>query len=290
MQKQQDKQDVEQGIQTLTSDKGLNTLINDAKPDKKNIYSEKKLLIELLGKVRDVRLKELQTLNESSTVGSLSDSIDFTNAQKLALRLKQHLNDLDSDLDEIEELDGDGKMWAKKTKESTETLSAVLVTVGAFGAGITYTTIFSAMRGSIALMSWSFTLFCTTFLTSAFVQGFLAWVLNTPRDAKIPSPKLSQFIVGTLLQLSTLLATIGFILLLLTIHLLAASPDPTGNSTDLGHTNAPRWASLTAITVIGIGALLSFVPDAMLIHRNGIGIWWSTYFSVPKERTTYVWF
>ena len=69
--------------------------------------------------------------------------------------------------------------------ESTATNVAGLI--GTFGAGITYTTIFTATRGRLDLIAWAFTCFLIIVINSTALQGF------SPRHIQLARLRRSQY-------------------------------------------------------------------------------------------------
>ncbi|KIJ68136.1 hypothetical protein HYDPIDRAFT_107793 [Hydnomerulius pinastri MD-312] len=70
--------------------------------------------------------------------------------------------------------------WAKKAFDQYAPMCDSISAASVFGAGITYTTVFSASRGNVGLMCWAFALFDVGFIISLFVRSSLLWCSRLP--------------------------------------------------------------------------------------------------------------
>ncbi|KDQ12179.1 hypothetical protein BOTBODRAFT_189444 [Botryobasidium botryosum FD-172 SS1] len=82
--------------------------------------------------------------------------------------------------------------WAEKSSAKYADLCDSIGTASVFGAGITYTTIFSAPRGNLSLMCWSFALFDVGFIITILARMILKWAsrLPLPRSNLPPHVKI----------------------------------------------------------------------------------------------------
>ena len=114
----------------------------------------------------------------------------------------------------------------------------------------------SAMRGSLGIMSWSFSLFCIAFTVPAAIQFFIGVASAMPMETKFPKLKMLDVIISMVLSLSYIFSVIATYLLVVSVYYINSSPDATGSSGNIFFTNAPRIASLSAIAFM---AFMSFL-------------------------------
>ncbi|KAF9236808.1 hypothetical protein BU15DRAFT_63737 [Melanogaster broomeanus] len=143
----------------------------------------------------------LRQLNEEWMITATSDSEEqddiYDGWRKYSKWIKQHdalkmrLEEVNSLLQDVEELFETSEYhhctgyrgfsgWAKSAFDQYSPTCDSITTASAFGAGITYTTVFSASRGNIGLMCWAFALFDVGFIISLFVRSSLAWCSRVP--------------------------------------------------------------------------------------------------------------
>ncbi|KAF8840920.1 hypothetical protein BDN67DRAFT_1011053 [Paxillus ammoniavirescens] len=118
----------------------------------------------------------------------------------LKTRLEQ-INVLLQEVDELFETSGYYKStgyrgfsgWAKKAFDQYAPTCDSISVASVFGAGITYTTVFSASRGNISLMCWAFALFDVGFIISLFVRSSLLWCSRLPAVGGLHERNSSKF-------------------------------------------------------------------------------------------------
>lgn len=145
------------------------------------------------------------------------------------------------------------------------TATNVAGVVGAFGAGITYTTLFSASRGRLDLISWAFTCFLIVVIDSSALQMFalprhgqLARIFRSDYHGSVGG----RMVVFTLLVGAPLVA--GFILLGVSVATLDRHSPVTGSRTAIKASGYLPVAILGYFALIIVGALgsivISFLP------------------------------
>ncbi|KAF9230995.1 hypothetical protein BU15DRAFT_82938 [Melanogaster broomeanus] len=70
--------------------------------------------------------------------------------------------------------------WAKKSFDLYAPMCDSILAASAFGAGITYTAVFSAIWGNLSLICWAFNLFGASCIISLFVRSSLLWCSRDP--------------------------------------------------------------------------------------------------------------
>ncbi|KAF9236809.1 hypothetical protein BU15DRAFT_76646 [Melanogaster broomeanus] len=134
-----------------------------------------------------------------------------------------------------------------------------------FGAGITYTTIFSAPRGSIGLMCWSFSLFNVGFVVATLVQSLLRTTpgLPPPTKSKVVKfcwiPSFYEFLLQSVLLLA--FGCVAVAVMLLSVTLLDLSPSGIIPSDVV-------WLAVVVSIVTTAGGLIvtSFVTTLYVCH------------------------
>ncbi|KDQ09675.1 hypothetical protein BOTBODRAFT_178890 [Botryobasidium botryosum FD-172 SS1] len=153
--------------------------------------------------------------------------------------------------------------WAEKSLAKYADLCDSIGTASVFGAGITYTTIFSAPRGNLSLMCWSFALFDVGFIIAMLVQTILKWASRLPLPEKqFATTRYWDLVIDTALIIAFGSASVAIFLLNLTIFQLVF-PEPAQDTVQLNTPPAP-----SAIFSISILAGSIFTVVVILILSN----------------------
>ncbi|KAF8579660.1 hypothetical protein K439DRAFT_1663150 [Ramaria rubella] len=159
----------------------------------------------------------------------------------------------------------DREAIAERIILAESTATSVAGVVGAFGAGITYTTIFSASRGRIDLISWAFTCFLIVVVDCAALQVFAL-----PRHGQIARIIRMEYIGSAenrLLIYMVLIGVpmiIGFLLLGVTVAVMDADAAQAVS----GSTTAIRAAGYLPVAILGYFVILMvLVASFALIVR-----------------------
>jgi len=160
--------------------------------------------------------------------------------------------------------------WSKEVQARSQDLCVLVTSIGGFGAAITYTTIFSATRGSIGLMSWAFVLFLMGLTLPMGSQILLSWAVAMPPTTKFPAIMLKswRFIVTTSIVSSILWTVAAIFILLISIYQVQYSPVASGDSAAVEFTNAPRYAFWLAIACVSIGCIHLIKVHLLFIWQN----------------------
>ncbi|EED82183.1 predicted protein [Postia placenta Mad-698-R] len=167
--------------------------------------------------------------------------------------------------------------WAQKTLENHKDLIEALYQVSFVGAGLTYSTIFSATRGNIGLMCYAFALFNCGFTIPMVSIALLKWAASRPREALFASPKIWSALLNVFLYVSGTAIAVAICLLNVTIVFLQFREDSDGVRTDspAQFNVAPRPAGIFALVCITIPSIMTLLALALHYCANG----WDTLFS-----------
>jgi len=246
---------------SMTSDKEKQDTIDP------NLREHKQGLIAALRDARMVRRSIIQKIQASPYVQGnetefLANSTMFTKVDEAIHHMTKHLEVVDSHYSISE--------WSKEVQARSNDLCVLVTSIGGIGAAISYTTIFSATRGSIGLMSWAFVLFLMGLTLPMGSQILLSWAAAMPPTTKFPAIMLKSWrFVVTASILSSILWTVAAIfLLLISLYEIQYSPVASGDSAALVFTNAPRTAFWLAIACISLGCLHLIKVHLLVIWEN----------------------
>jgi hypothetical protein len=144
---------------------------------------------------------------------------------------------------------------------------------------------YSAGRGSLALMSTAFTLFCMAFILPGAMRGLLAWASTMPTHTKFTSRKKYNIIIGILLTLGWVSTFAAVYILLLSVYFLPVSRSGK-ESTGAEFSSATRWSSLAAIAALSFSSCLGLWTNMMVLWKNGWGLFLNIHFhnQDPKQK------
>lgn len=167
--------------------------------------------------------------------------------------------------------------WAQKTLENHKDLIEALYQVSFVGAGLTYSTIFSATRGNIGLMCYAFALFNCGFTIPMVSIALLKWAASRPREALFASPKIWSSLLNVFLYVSGTAIAVAICLLNMTIVFLQFREGSDGVRTDspAQFDVVPRPAGIFALVCITIPSIMTLLALALHYCANG----WDTLFS-----------
>jgi len=173
----------------------------------------------------------------------------------------------------------------QETQEWSRDISHFLATFNAFGAAISYTTLFSATRGSLVLMSWSFTTFFVAFLLPAGCQGVLGWAAAVPSNIRFTSRRKYHIIIGVAIFFSSMSTIVAVFLLLCSVYHLHVPGDPpqAGPHEDPQHltgaalNSSVKWSSALAMVVMSSIFAVFFMVNLLVLWGNGWKRFTETY-------------
>ncbi|KIJ68135.1 hypothetical protein HYDPIDRAFT_37698 [Hydnomerulius pinastri MD-312] len=198
-------------------------------------------------------------------------------------KLDQQLNDVDAMFGRSAYRDGSGfygvtdySQWALlKYGPLCDALGAASV----FGAGITYTTIFSAPRGTIGLMCWSFSLFNVGFVITTLIQSLLRCTSNLPLPTKAKVikiywlPAFYEVLLHLVLLLAFACVTGAVMLLSVTVLHLPWSPSGDMPSDIVANSDIPFWLAVAlSIAVTAGGLVVTIFVGTLYVSHFGLRV------------------
>ncbi|KAF5357703.1 hypothetical protein D9758_007536 [Tetrapyrgos nigripes] len=273
--------------------------VETGKRIKQELEDEREYVLQLLEEVNNKRRKKVASRAEPQsrlapikeyeeilkTYDTLRNRVGLTMFYELAtgLILSCQLDQIDVHLDEVSDKfrtsachENTGFYgladWAKHALTIYEHFCDGIAGASVFGAGITYTTIFSGTRGNIGLMCWAFTLFNVAFVIAIVVRSILIWCSRLPLPNKTFATALFWEVM---IQFALILAfgstTAALLLLNLTI-LLFSGTDVQEVQMNL----SSRPPGIIAIFVLA-GAMVT-VTICLFLG------WWSNDFKPPQRQ------
>ncbi|KAF9512842.1 hypothetical protein BS47DRAFT_1362877 [Hydnum rufescens UP504] len=120
--------------------------------------------------------------------------------------VKGCLTELEAELNNIEEIVATEECfqrtgykgiadWANDAWNANQNFINTMVAICMLGVGITYSSIYSATRGDIGYMCWSFSLFMSGLALSTMTQLVLLWTTQLP-DYAMPALSVCQILLG----------------------------------------------------------------------------------------------
>jgi len=264
----------------------------------KYLQEERTHVVRLLQLLRDERktkfMKPEPGLNsddsrlsrsEKAPVSS-ADAREYSETVKTYQTLRNHLQHIDNQLEDVmdkfrtsacHEKSGYYGLadWAQNALKAYGDLCNGIGGASIFGAGITYTTIFSGSRGNIGLMCWAFALFDIGFILTLLVRSILTWFSGLPLPGKQFATTLFwEFAIQTTLILALASTTIAIFLLNLTAYLIVY---PGGGGQGNPAWNIPPKPS-AIMSIVALAGAVSTVAICLLLS------WWSNNFKSPERR------
>jgi len=239
--------------------------------DTVDLEKYKENLRSTLKDAKRVRMSVLQRIQESrgNEQVLLDNAVIYSNIDRVICDMKKDLDDVNLEL--LKDGHYDIVTWSKAMKDRTMDLCTVTSGVSGIGAGFTYATIFSATRGSIALMSWSFIFFLAGFLIPTLAQVLFSWTATMSPGIRFRYPQRIFKKFGEFLGIAILggvLSTVAAIfLILLSLYGIRYSPDISGAAPGTFFTNSVWIACLVALSISSFYALL-FILYVVLFLSN----------------------
>ncbi|TFK51563.1 hypothetical protein OE88DRAFT_1562020 [Heliocybe sulcata] len=161
--------------------------------------------------------------------------------------------------------------WAETMLGRHSHLSNVLAQLSLAGAALTYSTIFSATRGSVGHMSLAFAFFNFGFVIPMVSQALLKWAARRDRKSKLLRPMLWSLVLCFFIYVSVIVVAAAICILSLTIFYLQFPLGSDGRRGDspLQFDNLPRFGAGFMFICAGLSAVVT--GTALIIHyiHNG---------------------
>jgi len=193
---------------------------------------------------------------------------------------KQYLTELENEIEEIQKLaqcqacfwitgyQGVGD-WCQEVLSVYGTVLSSVATVCALGTGLTYSTIFSAIRGDVTYMQWAFSFFIIGLVKVIFVQGTLQWGTTLPQYPFITVGMWEAMVAFTVAS-SIGMVISAFCLLLLSVHHFHPVE---GDSIQIsGSSKTPVVMAFTAVGVSS-GIILIILAFFAVVHGINALLW-----------------
>ncbi|KAF8840916.1 hypothetical protein BDN67DRAFT_967838 [Paxillus ammoniavirescens] len=263
--------------------------IKDGEAVKARLQGERKQVIEMLTKLA---LAQEKLCEHNKLRGLLAPEaiVRYTERLELRARLKGRLDKIDHQLKDVDSKFGrsahrersgfygltDYAQWALlKYGPICDTLGMASV----FGAGITFTTIFSTARGNIGLMSWSFSLFNVGFVITTLIEALLRSTcdLPLPKNVRVVKsfwlPGFFEVFLHLVLLLAFACVTGAVILLSVTIWYLHWSPSGVMPSAIIINNELPDGIAISLSIAVTAGCLaLTFFVGLLYVAHFGVRI------------------
>ncbi|KIM28528.1 hypothetical protein M408DRAFT_23584 [Serendipita vermifera MAFF 305830] len=156
--------------------------------------------------------------------------------------------------------------WAKTMKQSLEHLVTVISGVSLVGTGLVYATIFSATRGDISYMSFTFPLFSIGFVIPAVIQASLSWASHLHEEVEFASQPFWTAIIICFLLFSAICVLGAIAVLNLTVYWLSFKSETDG----IDPWKTSGIAGIIAFAIPAIFFILVIGGFSLGIARNGI--------------------
>jgi len=156
--------------------------------------------------------------------------------------------------------------WASDAWAAYRNLVQALLTICFVGAGLTYTSIFSATRGDIGLMAWAFSLFLLGMVVAVAIQAILVQCARL-EDYPFTSQRLWEVVLGVFVYSACLAVAIATCLLLLTVFRLQFIE--TKGDALLTFEFSPRPPAVLALCVIAISIVVGIVILGVFVVAYG---------------------
>ncbi|KAF8692075.1 hypothetical protein AX14_002632 [Amanita brunnescens Koide BX004] len=212
--------------------------------DTTDLEKYKENLRSTLKDAKRVRMSVLRRIQESpgNEQVFLDNVVIYSNIDRIICDIRKDLDDVDLEL--LKDGHYDIVTWSKAMRDRTMNLCTATSGVSGIGAGFTYTTIFSATRGSIALMSWAFIFFLAGFLIPTLAQVLFSWTATMSPGIRFRYPqrifnKLGEFL-GIAILGGVLSTVAAIFLILLSLYGIRYSPIISGAAPGTFFTNSVR--------------------------------------------------
>jgi len=169
--------------------------------------------------------------------------------------------------------------WASDAYESYSNLINAISGVSFVGAGLTYSSIFGANRGSIGLMCWAFSLFIVGLAILITVQSLLVWCSRLG-NYPFSTPKLWEFFLGVGVYGACAAVIAAIVLLVVTVLDLEfnvgdggstySNPNASPWDAHLIFNVSPKYSAIVAFAFIGAGVIVAILVFVLFSTANTV--------------------
>lgn len=156
--------------------------------------------------------------------------------------------------------------WARILRPSLDDICTAILTVSSVGTGLVYATVFSASRGNVSYMSFTFPLFSVGIIVPIIIQVALRWAAHLSHEVEFASQKVWTILIIIFLAFATACDMVAIGILNLTVYWLSFLPADAGVDTS----GASGIAGIVAFALPGIIFIFIIAGFALGVSRNGI--------------------
>jgi len=186
--------------------------------------------------------------------------------------------------------------WASAAYGSYSHTVNALSGVCLVGAGLTYTSIFSAVRGNVGLMCWSFSLFIAGLSIFITMQSLLIWCSHLKRRP-IWDPNFWESVLVIFSSIAIIAVAGAIALLVITVYNLRfkvnpevayTNPNAANWDADLVFDVNPRSSAIVAFSFMATGMFALLIVGSLFIAAFGVRrvVWRRTIEKVPGHQIT----
>lgn len=264
--------------------------VDDGKLKEIEIREEIKDCKELIAQSRGQRIRNLKPKQQQPPSDAQERLQRYHEDITGSRRLREHLAILEQDLRQVRALaltqataDRTGfhglSDWAERVTSDHQDLMTALCSISLVGAGLTYTTVFSASRGNLGLMCYAWALFNCGFIIPMASLSLLSWASRRSRATLFASPKIWSLLLNFFIYISVI--AVAAALVLLNVSIIDLHVNWSGGGVlqfDVNPIPAGAFALVCAV-VTGIMTVLAFVLHYLV---NG----WSNLIAALQGRPT----
>ncbi|KAF9521105.1 hypothetical protein BS47DRAFT_1335205 [Hydnum rufescens UP504] len=225
--------------------------------------------------------EEFQALHVAAHPGDLAtpndirrDFLDFMARAKATRAVRQYLTDVTTELNDIEKMVASKGYieqtaytgladWATDAWNAYQYLINAITAVCILGAGLTYAAIFSAIRGNIGYMCWSFSLFVIGLILTTTTQTLLTWCMRL-RGYPFSAQSFWEFVLGSTVCCAVGSVTAAMCILMRSVQELNYSGN-LGTDSPPVFTTDPRPPAFLAFSTLGTGLFITFLLFILMV-------------------------
>ncbi|KIK02431.1 hypothetical protein K443DRAFT_677665 [Laccaria amethystina LaAM-08-1] len=239
---------------------------SDNLKEKRDYLKEIEGILEKAKRAKHLTLEQ-QTQDDMALISALCDNIEKCNVLSAHIEeVKENIAGYEQLLNCQTTLDITGfyelRDWAKAMSDVYYHVATGLITISLAGAAIVYSKIFSAARGNIGLMVFTFSLFSVGFIIPALIQLGLFWAQLSLYRVPFASQTFWRIVIGAFMALSFLAVGSAIIILNITVFDL-------GKNTDVLTDSIPRSASITVFAFSGLLVLIFLLSMMLSVIARG---------------------
>jgi len=143
-----------------------------------------------------------------------------------------------------------------------------MTSICGIGAGLAYTSIFSASRGNVGYMCWAFGLFIIGLVLNTAVQALLTWCSRL-KEYPFSTPILWEFLIGMGVYGAVGAVIAAVFVLMLSVQQLDYVA-ATHKDAPVVFTTGPRPPAYFAFSILGVGLIVAAFVFVFFCVVNGV--------------------